>query len=109
MPASSTTIGVLLVAETTCTGNEVTKKLSDALITNADSSHGTSASFDPVFEFSISGRGSVPAGIAVGVLATPDHSDISGGVTICTSLKYTEKNDDYQEWSYGGMNYPGAS
>ena len=114
MPANLTAVGIALATETTCTRHEYTKKLDDRMIMTATGGHGASASINPTIDFSFSGRGDLPAAAALGIIgggtpADPDNDDITGGISIISNSSYTEKNDDYQEWSYSGKNFPCAS
>lgn len=72
---------------------------------------GAAEAFDPTHEFTIAGRGDVPAVLALGVLDSADLpiSDLTGGVTIVHRLSEGQKNDDFQTWEATGTHYPGAS
>lgn len=66
--------------------------------------------FNPEISFEFSGRGSIPAGIAVagGLPLGGEHEEISGGVTLLERVRYMEHADRRNEWSVSGMNAPNA-
>lgn len=88
---------------------EITKKFntSGKVVMNKDSTFGQAHAADPVFSFSINGRGELAlvVGDSLGTILTA----ISGGVSIITQTSFSEKADDFPSWSVSGESYPSAS
>ena len=57
-------------------------------------------------EGSVKGHGAVSVVPGVGDAGV---TSVSGGVTVITELKESEKNEDFNEWEYGFKNYPNAT
>lgn len=107
MSAVTATLGINSfegIIERVTTSRKVTTKM----IRNHDSTFAEGATFDPISEFEISGRGDAPA-ITLGVGSSDVPSSISGGVIIITESSESHTNEDYPKWSYKGVHYPGAS
>lgn len=87
---------------------EATKTMDSKMIMSTEGGFGEAKTFDPKYEFTVKGRGttSVKAGDVSAAGYLPDY--ISGGRTIVTSVKLTQKNDDYNEFEISGVNYPEA-
>ena len=87
---------------------EGTKSMESKMIMSTEGGFGEARTFDPKYEFTVKGRGttSVKAGDPSAGGYMPDY--ISGGRTIITSVKLTQKNDDYAEFEISGVNYPDA-
>lgn len=111
MPVDFDTVGVQSITATLVERVETTRKLDDVVIPDSDSGFGAAEAFNPMIEFSISGKGSTPVAAVVGQAgdATIIPDLISGGVTLITGLKEEESNDDFQSWEVTGLNAPGAS
>lgn len=87
---------------------EVTKKLETRVLVDQVGAFADGKGFDPTFEFSIRGKGDLPAGIAVGSDGGLTIATIVGGVTILTNVKEKEVNDDWNDWECSGGNWPSA-
>ena len=106
-------IGIQSVTAEFIESVEVTKSVDTKLIKSTDGGFGAGKGFDPKFEFSLKGRGSttITPGDSSATLGSsgflPDS--INGGITIVTSVKVSQKNDDYDEFEISGVNYPEAA
>lgn len=78
------------------------------VLTSAGGFH-AAEKIDPMWEFTISGKGDFPTGIAIGEDASPTITDISGGITLIEDTRYSEFDQDYNSWEFSGSNAPGAS
>ncbi len=58
--------------------------------------------------FSISGRGDLPAGVALGT-GNVEFAGGSTGITLVTSLNTGERRADWNSWGAEGTNYPSAA
>lgn len=97
-------------AGSVCESVDYEKKIEEAMISACDSGFGAAAAFDPTIEFSIKGRGDLPAGFAVGTDGGASGA-ITGvndgaGTSIIESVKEGEKNDDYNSWEISGIYFP---
>ena len=110
MPATFNEIGVAAVTGALVESVEVTKQLEHKIIKRSDGTFETGHKYDPMFEFSVKGRGSVTASTLLGASGGAYQPDvISGGVTIVTNVKLSETNEDFNSFEISGVNYPGAS
>lgn len=109
MPVTLTQIGIQSVDITLAESVEVTAKIETKPLLDKDGKFATGAAFDPTSDFSVKGRGDLPVGLAIG---SDGGSDIEGlfntGITILTSVKESEKNDDWNAWECSGQNFPNA-
>jgi hypothetical protein len=107
MAVTFSKIGVQSVSAELIESVETTKSLDTKMIMSSEGGFGAGKGFDPKFEFSVKGRGAatVDAGGAVGAYLP---EGITGGVTVITSVKLSEKNDDFNEFEISGVNYPQA-
>ena len=108
MPATLDDIGIQSSAESLVESLDYGVEIEDVLIKETDGTFGAAHAFDPKKTFSIKGYGSLPAGIALGTGDSP-ISEITGGVTIITSVKTGNTNENFDTWECSGDNYPGAS
>jgi len=110
MPVTLTKIGIQSVDLTLAESVEVSAKVETKPLLDKDGRFADGAAFDPTFDFSLKGRGDLPAGIAVG---TDGGSQVDGlfpgGVTIVASVKEMDKNDDWNAWECSGQNFPNAA
>jgi hypothetical protein len=108
MPVNLDNIGIQSVDLTLAESVEVTRKVDTKPLLDKQGRFADGKAFDPTMEFSMKGRGDLPAGIAVGTNDVGIAS-ISGGVTIVTSVKEGQKNDDWNTWECSGQNFPNAT
>jgi len=109
MPADFTKIGIQSVGITLAQKFDIEKKLEEKVLLDKDGKFAQGDARDPIFEFSIEGKGDLPSGIALGSDGGLAIEGISGGKTIIKQVSETEKNDDWNEWKISGMNYPAAT
>jgi hypothetical protein len=108
MPVNLDNIGIQSVDLTLAESVEVTRKVDTKPLVDKQGRFADGKAFDPTVEFSLKGRGDLPAGIAVGINDV-EIASISGGVTIVTSVKEGQKNDDWNTWECSGQNFPNAT
>jgi hypothetical protein len=110
MPVTLTKIGIQSIGLTLAESVEVSAKVETKPLLDKDGKFADGAAFDPTSDFSLKGRGDLPAGLAVGTDGGSDVEDLfAGGVTIISSVKEQEKNDDWNSWECSGQNFPNAS
>ena len=115
MPANLNDVGIQASSLTLLESVDYSKKLSEAVIMDSDSSFGDAEAFNPVIEFSLKGRGDVPSGIAVGTDGgVGGAADLAGindgaGTLIITSVKQSESNKDFNAWECSGTYWPDAT
>ena len=108
MPAITAAIGISSFTSGTISKVTTSRKVETKVLKDFSGAFSAAAKIDPIGSFSVSGSGDYPS-ITLGVASTNIPSTISGGVIVITSLKKTEKNDDFQSWEYSGDHYPNAS
>lgn len=110
MPITFNQIGVQSVSGEFIESVEATKQMDSKMIMSTEGGFGAAKNFDPTYEFTVKGRGSVniDAGDMSAAGYIPDYVSTSG-VTVITSVKNSEKNDDYNEFEISGKIYPNAS
>lgn len=99
-------IGVQSVSAELIESVETTKSLDTKMIMSSEGGFGAGKGFDPKFEFTIKGRGTTT--MDAGGTTTMIPEGITGGITVITSVKVSEKNDDFNEFEISGVNYPQA-
>ena len=110
MPVTLTKIGIQSVDITLAESVEVSAKVETKPLLDKDGRFADGAAFDPTSDFSLKGRGDLPAGIAVGTGGGVEVDGLfPGGVTIVASVKEMDKNDDWNAWECSGQNFPNAS
>jgi len=75
------------------------------ILTDRSGNYSNAAVQDPTFEFSVRGKGAV---CPVAIKATTAPSGVTGSA-IVTNVKNSTSNDDWEEWEYSGVAYPGAT
>ena len=102
-------IGVQSVTAELIESVESTKNMESKMIMSTEGGFGAAKTFDPTYQFTVKGRGTttVEAGDTNAASYMPDT--IQGGVTVITSVKLSEKNDDFNEFEITGVNYPDAA
>lgn len=109
MPINLNAIGIQSVDLTLAESVEITHKVETKPLLDKDGKFADGKAFDPTIEFSLKGRGDLPAGIAAGSGGGVTIAGVNGGVTIITSVKEGQKNDDWNTWECSGQNWPNAS
>lgn len=114
MALNLTDVGLQSYTESSlCESFDYKKQLSEANADACDSGFGAAATFDPVYEFSMKGKGDIPAAIAIGTDGGVTSFTLAGVDTttatrLFTSVKEVERNDDFNSWEASGMFWPGA-
>jgi hypothetical protein len=108
MPVTLTNIGIQSVEYSLAQSVERTTRTESASVMNYLGGFGHAEAYDPVTEFSISGRGDLPSGLAVGIAGDGIDGLFAAGTTIVTSVSLTENNTDFNSWDISGTNYPAA-
>jgi hypothetical protein len=106
MPSTVAALGVAAYSNTTTQSVEITKTVEETHLVEKDGTYGQGTAYDPTFEVQVSGRGDLPS-LTLG--GSTSITGVSGGVSIITNISQTEKNEDYQDWSFTMRNWPGAS
>lgn len=107
MAVTFNAIGVQSVTAELIESVETTKSLDTKMIMESKGGFGAAKGFDPKFEFTIKGRGTTTQEPGASAALIPEG--ISGGITVITSVKLSEKNDDFNEFEISGVNYPSAT
>ena len=102
-------IGVQSVSAELIESVESTKNMESKMIMSTEGGFGAAKTFDPTYEFTVKGRGTttVEAGDTSAASFIPDYIP-TGGVTVITSVKLSEKNDDFNEFEISGTVFPDA-
>jgi hypothetical protein len=109
MASSFNEIGIECVTASLVESVDVTKSIEHKIVKTNLGGFDSGTKFDPMFEFTVKGRGSALDSVlgTAGATYLPDH--ITGGVTIIKSVKNSETNEDFNTFEISGMNYPAAS
>ena len=90
------------------------QKVDEIVVPSCDSGFGFAATYDPMIEFSIKGKGDLPALLLIGTDGSTD-ADITGvndgagtETRIITSVKTSEENEGLNSWEISGSYYPGT-
>lgn len=105
MPSGPSDIGIDDTALLLVEQLEVGVDLEERIIKNTDGTFADGQLIDPIYSFSVKGRGASPKD--VGAVASGITS-LTGGKTIINKVKDSEKNDDYQSFEFSGQNFPSA-
>jgi len=113
MPANLNDVGIQSTALSLVEGVDYSIKLEEAVVKESDSSFGDAEAFDPIIEFSIKGRGDIPAGLAAGSDGGTDGvlTGINDGLgtTIIKTIKRGESYTDFDSWECSGSYFPSAT
>ena len=111
MAANLNDVGIQSSALTLLESIDYSAKLEEAIVTDSDSSFGDAEAFNPVVEFSLKGKGDIPASMGIGTDAA--SAALTGindgaGTMILTSVKESESNKDFNAWECSGTYWPNA-
>jgi hypothetical protein len=109
MPVTLAKIGIQSVDLTLAESVEVSAKVESKPLMDKDGRFADGAAFDPTMDFSLKGRGDLPAGLSIGTSSGGAAGLFTGGVTIIANVKELEKNDDWNAWECSGQHFPNAS
>lgn len=101
--------GAALGTDTYTTKVEVEKKTNIATWVDKTGTTKKVLDYDPTTDFSVDIEADAAASYTPGVITTLPLTGITGGVTVCPSVKYSETNDGKAVTSVSGTNYPSAS
>jgi hypothetical protein len=103
--ATDVHIGITLHSGALIQEVEVTSQIEPKILKDSQGVDARIKPINPTKQFSVKGHGSLTASVGSG---SSQLSNVAGGVTIIREVKYTEKNDDFDGWSYSGSNHPSA-
>jgi hypothetical protein len=109
MPATFNNIGIGSVSASLIEALDVEKKIDHKVIKKSDGTFDSGNRFDPMFEFSVKGRGSAETSLVGGAGGSFAPSQVSGGTTIITKVRNSESNEDFNSFEVAGVNYPAAT
>ena len=105
-------LGITSCGLTLVTSFDIEEKIEESEpVLNTDGTFARQNTYDPKFEFSVSGKGDLPASVLLGSDATlaSTVSEFSAGVTMVTELEVTQDKEDEDTWSCSGTHFPGAA
>ena len=99
---------------TLCEVVEYEQRLDEVVVMDCDSGFGAGATFDPVVDITLRGKGDLPAGLVIGSDGATDGeitglNDGASDVTIYNSIRESERNDDLNDWEASGQYFPNAT
>jgi hypothetical protein len=101
-------IGVFSAAGDYIESTEATAQLETKMIMSSDGGFGQAKAYGLTYSFTTKGRGNTTEKAGdTNTQLVPSFLP-SGGVCVVTSVKNTEKNDDYNEFEVSGTYYPEA-
>jgi hypothetical protein len=103
--ATDVHIGITLVAGSLIEEVEVGSKKDKHVLKDSNGEDARVCGRNSTKSFSVKGHGAL---VIVPGIGTSGISSIAGGVTFVDEVKYTEKNADWDGWSYNGTHHPGA-
>ena len=112
MPAQTNPLGIKSVGITLAQKFDLEKKLTEsAALHDKDGKFVQGDARDPIFDFSIDGKGDLPAGIIAGASGGEALAitGVQGGKTILEKVNITEHHDTWNEWKVNGKNFPSAT
>lgn len=104
--ATDVHIGITLHAGALTQEVEVTYRSEKKILKDSVGVDARIKGINPTKAFSVKGHGSLTASVGTG--SSSGIFTISGGVTFIDEIKVTEKNDDWDGWSYSGTHHPNA-
>lgn len=109
MPSASNPIGIKSVNFTLTQSFRKKKKLNAITpLFDREAKFVSNDGRDPSWDFSISGLGDIPAPLVAGS-DDVDISGITGGKTLIKEAEKGDKNDNWNDWSCSGENWPSAA
>jgi len=106
MPATDVTFGITLNPGALIDSVEVEAKIEQKALKGSDGNVARVHVFNPTNSGSVKGHGALTVVPGVG---NPGVTGITAGVTVITSVKNSEKNEDFSDWEYQFENYPNAT
>jgi hypothetical protein len=112
MPAQSNPLGIKSIGITLAQKFDVEKKLTEsAPLLDKDGKFVEGDARDPIWDFSIDGKGDLPAGLVAGSNGGEGLAiaGVEAGKTILEKVNVTEHHDTWNEWKVSGKNFPSAA
>lgn len=109
MPVNFDAVGLQSVDETLAQSFDIEKSVESAIVQDQLGAFNTGKTFDPVFDFTLSGSGDIPAALVIASNGSLTIAGVTGGVTILTRVRETNKNVDWNSWETSGKNFPNAT
>lgn len=107
--AATLKFGAALGVDTQTTKVEVEKKIEIVTWKNKSGVTNKVHEVDPTTDFNVEIEGDAQTDFTPGIISTLPLTGISGGVTVCPSVKYSESNDGKAVTTIQGTNYPSAT
>lgn len=82
-------------------------EIQDMVLTGTDGTPAARETVQPIYPFSVSGRGDLPAGVALGTGGV-EFVDGDSGKVLCSTLGTGEKRADWNRWNVDGTHYRAA-
>jgi hypothetical protein len=107
--ASTPKFGAALGVDTHTTKVDVEKKIEIATWKDKAGVTKKVHEVDPTTDFSVEIEGDAQSDYTPGIISSLPLTGVSGGVTVCPSVKYSETNDGKAVTTVTGTNYPTAT
>jgi hypothetical protein len=107
--AATLKFGAALGTDTQTTKVDVEKKIEIVTWKNKSGVTNKVHEVDPSTDFTVEIEGDAQTDFAPGIITTLPLTGITGGVTVCPSVKYSETNDGKAVTTVTGTNYPSAT
>ena len=108
MAAAFNEIGVDCVSAVLVESADVEKLIEHKIVKANDGGFSTGKGFDPMFNFSVKGRGSANENILGTASGSYIPDQISSGKIIITNVKNSQTNEDFDSFEVSGVAYPAA-
>ncbi len=105
-------IGITSVSIAAVTSWDIEEKLEEAeAVFDTDGTFDHQDFFDPMYEFSVKGRGDFPAILVLGSDGgLPDTvTEFSAGITFISEISEEQENENESSWEASGFNWPAAA
>ena len=101
------TFGITKISGTLVEAVDLTLSAETKELIDSDGTFVAARNVDSQYSFSVKGKGDLPSGITVG--GDAGEPDGASGKVIITKITLSQKNDDWNSWSYDGVAYPAAT
>ena len=105
MPATDVTFGITKCSGALIDSVEVEHKIEQKALKGSNGDVARVHVFNPTNSGSVKGHGTLTVVPGIG---DPGVNGITGGVTVITSVKESESNEDFGGWEYQFDHYPNA-
>ena len=107
--AATAKFGAALGVDALTTKVEVEKKIEIVTWKNKSGVTTKVHEVDPSTDFNVEIEGDAQGDFTPGIITALPLTGVSGGVTVCPSVKYSESNDGKAVTAVSGTNYPSAT